>query len=157
MQDILVLLDSQLLIIVFRFILYSRSGEPQWSSVTASAEAPAWSKSVNWHKGDILKPASYKPVLEGADAVVHSMGILLEADYKGLIQGKEPIVGGLKKVFSSARAGGSRNPLEQKEGEELRPEEGGGTLTYELMNRDSGKDVVNPVVLKENLFEKMVE
>lgn len=76
-------------------------------------------------------------MLEGADAVVHSMGILLEADYKGLIQGKEPIVDGLKKVFSSARSG-SQNPLDQKEGEELKPQESGGKLTYELMNRDSG-------------------
>ena len=67
------------------------------------------------------------------------MGILLEADYKGLLQGKEPIVSGLKKVFSSARSG-SQNPLEQKEGEELKPQENGGKLTYELMNRDSGSD-----------------
>ena len=67
------------------------------------------------------------------------MGILLEADYKGLLQGKEPIVGGLKKIFSSARSGG-QNPLEQKEGEELKPQESGGKLTYELMNRDSGND-----------------
>lgn len=69
--------------------------------------------------------------------MVHSMGILLEADYKGLIQGKEPIVDGFKKVFSSARSG-SQNPLDQKEGEELKPQESGSKLTYELMNRDSG-------------------
>ena len=117
----------------------SRSGEPQWSTVTSSSEPPQWAKSVEWHKGDILKPLTYKPVLEGADAVVHSMGILLEADYKGLLQGREPIMGGLKKVFSSARSG-SQNPLEQKEGEELKPQESGGKLTYELMNRDSGTE-----------------
>lgn len=65
------------------------------------------------------------------------MGILLEADYKGVLTGKESIWGGLSRAFS-AKKGGSQNPLERKEGEELRPQEEDGQLTYELMNRDSG-------------------
>ena len=115
----------------------SRSGEPTWSAVTSSPDAPPWSKSVNWQKADILKPETYKPMLNGADAVVHSMGILLEADYKGVITGKESIWGGLSRAFSATK-GGSQNPLERKEGEALRPQEKDGQLTYELMNRDSG-------------------
>ncbi|KAI4186043.1 MAG: hypothetical protein L6R41_003744 [Letrouitia leprolyta] len=114
----------------------SRSGEPIWSSVTSSPTAPPWSTSVSWEKADILKPASYKSFLKDADAVVHSMGILLEADYKGVLTGKESIWSGLSRAFSASK-GGSQNPLERKEGEELRPQEKDGQLTYELMNRDS--------------------
>ena len=77
-------------------------------------------------------------MLNGADAVVHSMGILLEADYKGVITGKESIWGGLSRAFSATK-GGSQDPLERKEGEALRPQEKDGQLTYELMNRDSGE------------------
>ena len=115
----------------------SRSGEPSWSSVTSSREAPPWSTSVSWQKADILKPATYTPLLKDADAVVHSMGILLEADYKGVLTGKESIWSGLSRAFSATK-GGSQNPLERKEGEELKPQEKDGQLTYELMNRDSG-------------------
>jgi len=64
------------------------------------------------------------------------MGILLEADYKGVISGKEPIYAGLSKAFSSTKKG-SANPLERKNGEDLEPLEDG--VTYELMNRDSGR------------------
>ncbi|KAL8937287.1 MAG: hypothetical protein Q9211_003758 [Gyalolechia sp. 1 TL-2023] len=114
----------------------SRSGEPVWSSVTSSPTAPPWSTSVSWQKADILKPATYTAFLKDADAVVHSMGILLEADYKGVLTGKESIWSGLSRAFSASK-GGSQNPLERKEGEELRPQEKDGQLTYELMNRDS--------------------
>lgn len=76
-------------------------------------------------------------MLNGADAVVHSMGILLEADYKGVVTGKESIWAGLSRTFSATKAG-SQNPLERKEGEALEPQERDGQLTYELMNRDSG-------------------
>lgn len=85
----------------------------------------------------MLKPESYKPFLNGSSAVIHTMGILLEADYKGVVQGKEPIVSGLQRAFSSSKLG-SQNPLSRTEGEELRPKEKDGQLTYELMNRDSG-------------------
>lgn len=116
----------------------SRSGEPTWSSVTASSTPPPWSESVKWHSADILKPSTYKDELQDADAVVHSMGILLEADYKGVLQGKEPIMAGLSRAFSATKKG-SQNPLEQREGEDLEPQESDGQITYELMNRDSGE------------------
>ncbi|KAJ5518513.1 hypothetical protein N7453_000935 [Penicillium expansum] len=102
-------------------ISLSRSGEPRWETVTDSRERPSWAGSVEWAKADILKPESYKPHLHGASAVVHSMGILLEADYKGVVQGREPILSGLQRAFR--RGFGAK-------GED-------GQLTYELMNRDS--------------------
>ncbi|KAJ5693219.1 hypothetical protein N7462_002642 [Penicillium macrosclerotiorum] len=114
----------------------SRSGEPRWDAVTDSSERPSWASSVEWAKADLLKPESYKPFLSGASAVVHSMGILLEADYKGVVQGREPIISGLQRAFSSSKLG-SQNPLLRKEGEALEPKEKDGQLTYELMNRDS--------------------
>lgn len=114
----------------------SRSGEPTWSAVTSSPNAPSWASSVKWQRADILKPKTYKPMLNGADAVIHSMGILLEADYKGVVTGKESPWAGLSRAFSATK-GGSQNPLTRKEGEELQPQEKDGQLTYELMNRDS--------------------
>lgn len=115
----------------------SRSGEPRWDTVTNSSTRPSWASSVEWAKADLLKPESYKPFLSGATAVVHSMGILLEADYKGVVQGREPIIGGLQRAFSSSKLG-SQDLLTRKEGEALKPKEKDGQLTYELMNRDSG-------------------
>jgi hypothetical protein len=92
---------------------------------------------VSWQKGDILDPESYTKHLEGADAVIHSMGILLEADYKGVVSGRESPIKGLQRAFSKTKAG-TQNPLTRKEGEKLRPQESDGQLTYEIMNRDTG-------------------
>ncbi|KAJ5836071.1 hypothetical protein N7447_002097 [Penicillium robsamsonii] len=113
-----------------------RSGEPRWETVTDSRERPSWAGSVEWAKADILKPESYKSHLNGASAVVHTMGILLEADYKGVVQGREPIFSGLQRAFSTSKLG-SQNPLTRQAGEALEPKEKDGQLTYELMNRDS--------------------
>lgn len=75
-------------------------------------------------------------LLQGADYVIHTMGILLEADYKGVISGKESPFSGLAKAFSAAK-GHTPNPLERKEGDELKPPSSAHQLTYEMMNRDS--------------------
>lgn len=114
-----------------------RSGAPHWQSVTSSPTPPSWANSVSWEKGDILAPSTYTQHLDNADAVIHSMGILLEADYKGVISGRESPIAGLQRAFSASKQG-TQNPLEQKEGEPLRPQEKDGQLTYEVMNRDSG-------------------
>ena len=116
----------------------SRSGEPSWSAITASPHPPAWASHVSWQKADLLQPGSYGAQLEGADAVVHSMGILLEADYKGVLQGREAPWTGLARAFAGTKRGASGNPLERREGEGLRAGEADGQITYELMNRDSG-------------------
>lgn len=81
-------------------------------------------------------PLTYAPLLKGADYVIHSMGILLEADYKGVLSGRESPISGLQKAFSSAR-GHTPNPLERKQGEEIKPPQSANQLTYEMMNRDS--------------------
>ena len=117
---------------------HSRSGNPHWASVSSSQTPPEWAEKVSWQKGDIIDPASYTQHLEGADAVIHSMGILLEADYKGVISGRESPIKGLQRAFSSTKAG-TQNPLARKQGEKLQPQEKDGQLTYEVMNRDTGK------------------
>lgn len=115
----------------------SRSGEPTWSAVTSSATPPPWSTSVNWVSANILQPSTYRQHLSSADAVVHTMGILLEADYKGVLTGKEPILAGLSKAFSSSKQG-TANPLEKgSEDADVEPLHEGGQITYEVMNRDS--------------------
>ncbi|KAI1159068.1 NAD(P)-binding protein [Nemania serpens] len=116
----------------------SRSGAPKWDAVTSSATPPSWSHKVTWERGDILRPATYAPLLKGADFVVHSMGILLEADYKGVLRGQESPIAGLRKAFATAPRPG--NPLERGGGDsdgDIRPPETREQLTYENMNRDS--------------------
>lgn len=119
----------------------SRSGAPKWDAVTSSATPPPWSHKVSWERGDILRPATYAPLLKRADFVVHSMGILLEADYKGVVRGQESPISGLRKAFSGGPRPG--NPLERGvDGEsnadaDIRPPETREQLTYENMNRDS--------------------
>ena len=115
----------------------SRHGEPAWETVTSSTLPPRWAKSVEWAKADILQPSVWKPFLKDASAVIHSMGILLEADYKGILQGKGSIVGGLQTAFASSKLG-SGNSLRRSKGQILETKEHDGQLTYELMNRDSG-------------------
>ncbi|KAK5627721.1 hypothetical protein RRF57_003436 [Xylaria bambusicola] len=111
---------------------------PKWDAVTSSATPPAWSHKVTWERGDILRPATYAPLLKGANFVVHSMGILLEADYKGVLRGQESLISGLRKAFTAAPQPG--NPLERRvtgaDGD-IRPPETREQLTYENMNRDS--------------------
>ena len=120
--------------------------------MTGNPDRPSWASSVEWAKADVLKPESYKSFLNGANAVVHTMGILLEADYKGVVQGREPIISGLQRAFSSSKLG-SQNPLQRREGEKLEPKERDGQLTYELMNRDSGSCISRSIVLPPHADE----
>ena len=114
----------------------SRSGEPRWDTVSASASPPSWSHKVTWERADILRPSTYAPLLTGADYVVHSMGILLEADYKGVISGRESPVAGLQKAFAATKDRGI-DPLKKGKGEDIMPSNPNDQFSYEVMNRDS--------------------
>lgn len=105
----------------------SSSGRPY---ATPSGHTPRWAQSVTWHAADAFQPAAYAPLLAGADAVVHTLGILLEdPGYKGAV--KEGDVWSLARAFwgGLAGTGGATNPLRSAE------DKRGG---YEGMNRDSG-------------------
>lgn len=84
----------------------------------------------------MLRPATYAPLLKGADFVVHSMGILLEADYKGVVSGQESPISGLQKAFAPVKDRGV-DPLKGPEGADLKPTNPKDQFTYEVMNRDS--------------------
>lgn len=114
----------------------SRSGDPKWDTITSSPSPPPWAHNVSWERGDILRPSTYAPLLNGADFVVHSMGILLEADYKGVISGKESPISGLQKAFAPVRDRGV-DPLKKAEGEDIKPADPKDQFSYEIMNRDS--------------------
>jgi hypothetical protein len=95
---------------------------------------------VNWKSANILNPETYKDSLVGADAVVHSMGILLEADYKGVVSGQVSPIAGLQRAFSATKVGSNKNPMEA---DSIEPGEKDGQITYELMNRDSAIILAN--------------
>lgn len=116
--------------------MHSRSGEPKWDAVSASATPPSWAHRVSWERGDILRPVTYASLLKGADYVVHSMGILLEADYKGVISGKESPISGLQKAFAPVKDRGI-DPLQKGQGEDIKPPNPEDQFSYEIMNRDS--------------------
>jgi uncharacterized protein YbjT (DUF2867 family) len=99
---------------------------------------------VSWQRGDILRPATYAPLLKGADYVVHSMGILLEADYKGVVSGKESPIAGLRKAFAPVPDPGVRD-LDHETVQDPRE-----AFSYEVMNRDSA------VVLAEHAAAEKV-
>ncbi|PWW77471.1 NAD(P)-binding protein [Tuber magnatum] len=113
----------------------SRTGEPDWSTAFGSPTPPEWSEKITWARANLLSPPTYREYLRDATAVVHSMGVLLEADYKGALSGKENPITGIFRAFDSVK-GTSRNPLkEDKSPEKLQ-------LTYETMNRDSAITLV---------------
>ncbi|KAK4169477.1 isoflavone reductase IRL [Cladorrhinum sp. PSN259] len=113
----------------------SRSGTPHWASLSSSSNPPQWSHSVSWEKADIFQPSQWLALLQSADYVVHSLGILLEADYKKVISGRESPFAFLSRSSSTQRP--SANPLDRKPGDETPVSNKQQQLTYELMNRDS--------------------
>ena len=102
--------------------------------MTSSPNPPSWSNQVSWERADIFRPVQYTSLLKGADYVVHTMGILLEADYKGVVSGRESPISGLAKAFAPKS---TPNPLERTSSDPLRPPQSASQLTYEMMNRDS--------------------
>ncbi len=148
----------------------SPSGRP---FVSPAGHQPAWSASprMRWVAGDVLSsdPAERErlaKLLGEADAVVHTVGILLESRYKpdnspsssrsgsGSGSTQEIIKGVLNGWgIQSPFAYRDRNPLRSSaEPEGSRSSEGKGkereqSLTYERMNRDAGERAVNRACL----------
>ncbi|GAA5974371.1 hypothetical protein JCM21900_003770 [Sporobolomyces salmonicolor] len=107
----------------WKVVSVSRSGRP---FATPAGHAPAWVHQVEWRKGTPFDAASYASILPSCDALVSTLGILLESEYK------EQGVPKLLSVFGgiAQHAFGSRgNPLAER-----------GERTYERMNRDSAID-----------------
>lgn len=43
-----------------------------------------WAERVEWFAADVLEPAAWRPALDGADAVVHCVGIIREHPERGI-------------------------------------------------------------------------
>ncbi|KAH3668086.1 hypothetical protein OGAPHI_001840 [Ogataea philodendri] len=107
-------------------------------SVTSSGSKPRqlgphekWADKVEWTKGDVFKPHTYKHLLPDASGVVHSMGILLEnQNYKKVVQSNDDLLGEIQSFFKTP------NPMKKNV-----------FNTYEKMNHESA------IVLAETLIE----
>ncbi|CAE6452720.1 unnamed protein product [Rhizoctonia solani] len=89
---------------------------------------------VDFRKASAFEPSTYRKLLESCTAVVHTLGILLEAPkYKSAVRGGS--LGGLVSAFGHAWGlGAAGNPLEKRV-----PGEQG---TYEHINRDAALRVL---------------
>ncbi|OCF44265.1 mitochondrial protein [Kwoniella heveanensis CBS 569] len=115
------------------------SGKPY---TTPAGHTPAWVPKVQWHAASAFEPSSYLSVIANQDAVVHTLGILLEdKGYKDSVRSGS-ILGLAKSIVGSSGlvsggGGGSGNPLktekERREG-------------YEGMNRDSALKVLETML-----------
>ncbi|WFD25675.1 hypothetical protein MNAN1_000639 [Malassezia nana] len=101
---------------------------------TPKGHAPAWTTSerMQWHQADAFEPDTYRALASECDAVVHTIGILMESDYKGQSGSLQGLWQGLAKGWGLAT---SANPL-------LPPNE---RVSYERMNRDSALIVAQTV------------
>jgi len=84
---------------------------------------------VEWTKGTPFDSASYASVLPSCDALVSTLGILLEDNYKQ--KGQAQPLSVLKSILGNLM-GEIGNPLKER-----------GDRTYERMNRDSGMSLSN--------------
>ncbi|KAJ2849839.1 hypothetical protein IWW36_002352 [Coemansia brasiliensis] len=63
----------------------SRHGAPERNATTQDQTTTCVDNQVQWIKGNALEPDTYKEHLAGCDAIVHSVGVLLETSYKKLV------------------------------------------------------------------------
>ncbi|GMG38650.1 unnamed protein product [Ambrosiozyma monospora] len=112
---------------------FSSSGKKPWN---ASPIDQKWIDKVNWVKADVFKPETYQDYLKEADAVVHSIGVLLEnPDYKKAVRSTDGITKQFQNLFSSP------NPMKKVSSEKYL------NSSYDKMNVESA------VVLGETLIE----
>ena len=89
---------------------------------------------MEWRKADALLPETYSDILPKVDAVVHTLGTLLEdGSYKSALTHGDVV--GL--VAATARRGS--NPLDRT----------AQTRNYQVINRDSGEDCYNRMLLQQ--------
>ena len=95
------------------------------SYTTPTGHTPAWASRVQWHAASAFDPPSYSSLIASSTAVVHTLGILLEAEgYKRSI--REGDMFGLAKAMLDGGPGRLRSSKENHR-------------SYEGMNRDSGE------------------
>lgn len=61
-----------------------------------------WVQKVNWTKGDIFKPETYRDKLYDCTSVVHTIGILLEnQSYKNIVRSNDDALGEILSFFKT--------------------------------------------------------
>ncbi|KAG1756706.1 mitochondrial protein [Suillus paluster] len=79
----------------------SSSGKPY---KTPKGHTPAWVERVEWRKADALNPESYADILPSVDAVVHTIGTLLDnTQYKQRMQ-EGDVMGMLKSLAGRGKS-----------------------------------------------------
>lgn len=105
-----------------RYIVRNAVASKKWHVTTISTKGASETTTdgVNHHQGNVFNPTSYREVLNNADAVVHSMGIIMENPaYKDILSGK----------LSPCEALKGPNPMKKTPDSEEN--------TFERLNRDS--------------------
>ncbi|KIJ69272.1 hypothetical protein HYDPIDRAFT_105883 [Hydnomerulius pinastri MD-312] len=105
---------------------------------TPKGHTPTWTSKVEWRKADALLPETYSDLLPGVNAVVHTLGTLLEDGRYKMALANGNVLGLL-----SAFANGGGNPLERE----------AGRGSYEEMNRDSALRVCEAFVSSRRVPE----
>jgi hypothetical protein len=85
--------------------------------------------------GDSTEPESYKEILDGVTDVVHTVGMLMENDYKKIVQANNlgEAINGVGSVLGQlVGMKDNGNPFKQN---------AASRVTYEMMNRDTGKSL----------------
>ncbi|GAA5969955.1 hypothetical protein JCM8115_001189 [Rhodotorula mucilaginosa] len=101
-------------------VSFSRSGTP---FATPAGHTPAWAEEVEWKRASVFDPRTYEADLASCDALVSTLGILLETDYK--VQGQARPLSVLRAIAENA-TGSRGNPLARQT-----------DRSYERINRDS--------------------
>lgn len=124
------------------------------TSISGSGKKPTpyrnedsnWMQKVNWLKGNVFEPSTYKPLLIDATAVVSTIGILFENDqYKRTVSSGDGILGLVSQIFKSSTI----NPMEKRP--PTVDSEGAIDITYERYNTESA------IVAAESLIEAKSE
>ncbi|QPG77167.1 hypothetical protein FOA43_004573 [Brettanomyces nanus] len=96
-----------------------------------------WIKKVNWTKGDVFKPETYRNEIKDAVGVVHSIGILLEnQNYKKVVSSTDDTFGVIESFFTQP----SGNPMKKRPKTGAKDDDNGEPIidmTYERMNKES--------------------
>ncbi|KAJ2661386.1 hypothetical protein IW148_003382 [Coemansia sp. RSA 1199] len=69
----------------WKVVSLSRHGTPDRSAATQDRATGHLDNKVQWVKGSALEPETYKHHMAGCDAVVHTVGVLMENNYKKLV------------------------------------------------------------------------
>ena len=112
---------------------------------------------MKWEKGDALSlstDAHLQRLINEADAVVHTVGILLESDYKprSPSSSRSSSQGGsfseiARGLLKGWKADGGPNPLAPRAPANVKGK--GRELTYEMMNTDTGEYSCHMLQLSE--------